>query len=55
MTARQASIVQRLARAVIVLVVCVACGLGWWGYRTGDAQAALAGLWSLCAGTGPTR
>ena len=41
---------RQLARAVICLVVAIACGLAWRGYRAGDAQAALAGLWSLCAG-----
>jgi hypothetical protein len=41
---------RQLARAVICAVVAIACGLAWKGYRAGDAQVALAGLWSLCAG-----
>lgn len=50
MRPRRAAAMRQLARAVILLIVAIACGLGWQGYRAGDAQAALAGLWSLCAG-----
>jgi hypothetical protein len=39
-----------IARVAIALVVAIACGLAWRGYRAVDAQAAQAGLWSLCAG-----
>ena len=40
---------RRLRTAALVAACAALAGLGWAGYRAGDAPRALAALWSLCA------
>ena len=40
-----------LNRFAVVGALLDACVWGWAGYQGAHAQVAVAGLWSLCAGT----
>ena len=41
-----------LKRFALVGALLAGCVWGWAGYQAGHAQAAIAGLWSLCTTAG---